>query len=38
MDKIETLNTLFGGNVAVRDGKLTVPNTDSVAGPALDLL
>ena len=38
MDKIENLNTLFGGSVVVRDGKLSVPNPSSVAGPAMDRL
>ncbi|HEV8218199.1 MAG TPA: class II fructose-bisphosphate aldolase, partial [Gemmatimonadaceae bacterium] len=38
MDKIENLNTLFGGSVVVRDGKLSVPNPSSVAGPVMDRL
>jgi fructose/tagatose bisphosphate aldolase len=38
MDKIETLNTLFGGNVAVHDGVLSVPNPDALAAPAMDRL
>jgi fructose/tagatose bisphosphate aldolase len=38
MDKIETLNTLFGGSVVVRDGVLSVPSADSLAGPAMDRL
>ena len=38
MDKIENLNTLFGGNVVVRDGKLSVPSPAAVAGPTIDRL
>ena len=38
MDKIETLNALFGGGVVVRDGKLSVSNPGALAGPAMDRL
>jgi fructose/tagatose bisphosphate aldolase len=38
MDKIETLNTLFGGSVVVRDGKIAVSNPAALAGPAMDTL
>src|SRR4051812_46549511 len=38
MDKIEALNTLFGGSVAVHDGNVSVPNPGTLAGPAMDRL
>ena len=38
MDKIETLNTLFGGSVAVRDGKVSVSNPGALTGQAMDRL
>src|SRR5690348_2209468 len=38
MDKIEALNSLFGGSVVVRDGKVSVPNPGALAGPMMDTL
>jgi fructose/tagatose bisphosphate aldolase len=38
MDKIESLNNLFGADVVVRDGQLTVARNVGVASPAMDTL
>ena len=36
MDKIESLNALFGADVSVRDGRVTVARDASLASPAMD--
>lgn len=38
MDKIETLNNLFGSDVSVKDGRVIVANDASLASPAMDRL
>lgn len=38
MDKIEKLNSLFGADVSVRDGKVTVANDASLKSDAMDQL
>src|SRR5215471_9178753 len=38
MDKLETLNTLFGSDVTVRDGCVTVSRDSAIAGRAMDAL
>jgi fructose/tagatose bisphosphate aldolase len=38
MDKLETLNSLFGSDVAVRDGRVTVSRDGALAGRAMDTL
>jgi fructose-bisphosphate aldolase, class II len=38
MDKIETLNGLFGAAVSVRDGKVAVSNASAIATDAMDTL
>src|SRR5215510_2941484 len=38
MDKIESLNNLFGADVVVRDGRLTVASNVGIASPAMDTL
>jgi fructose/tagatose bisphosphate aldolase len=38
MDKIETLNGLFGAAVSVRDGKVTVSDAAATTGEAMDTL
>ena len=38
MDTIESLNTLFGGAVVVRDGRVRVVDESAVASPAMDRL
>lgn len=38
MDTIETLNTLFGSDVSVRDGRVTVASDKSLAGEGMDRL
>src|SRR5215468_6702088 len=38
MDKIESLNTLFGADVVVRDGQITVARNVGIASPAMDAL
>jgi fructose/tagatose bisphosphate aldolase len=38
MDKIESLNELFGSSVRVHDGRVTVSNAKAVASPAMDAL
>lgn len=38
MDKIESLNTLFGAAVSVKDGKVAVSNEAPIAGDAMDTL
>src|SRR3982751_4362859 len=38
MDKIEALNTLFGDDVVVRDGRVTVTRDAALASPAMDRL
>ncbi|HEY4303561.1 MAG TPA: class II fructose-bisphosphate aldolase [Gemmatimonadaceae bacterium] len=38
MDKIESLNGLFGAAVSVRDGKVTVSNEAAIASDAMDTL
>ncbi len=38
MDKIETLNTLFGAAVTVRDGKVAVSHPNVLTGDAMDRL
>ncbi|HEY9225717.1 MAG TPA: aldolase, partial [Gemmatimonadaceae bacterium] len=38
MDKIESLNALFGSDVSVRDGRVTVHRDTSLASPAMDTL
>src|ERR1700755_1660225 len=38
MDKIESLNGLFGAAVSVRDGKVTVSQDSAIASEAMDKL
>ncbi|MGH7619428.1 MAG: class II fructose-bisphosphate aldolase [Gemmatimonadaceae bacterium] len=38
MDKLESLNTLFGSDVTVRDGRVTVARDGSFTGRAIDTL
>lgn len=38
MDKIESLNALFGADVSVRDGKVSVNRESTLASPAMDRL
>jgi fructose-bisphosphate aldolase class II len=38
MDKIETLNSLFGADVSVKDGSVTVANEKVIATDAMDTL
>src|SRR5215212_5596369 len=38
MDKIEALNTLFGGDVVVQDGRVAVRREAALASPAMDRL
>jgi fructose/tagatose bisphosphate aldolase len=38
MDKLETLNSLFGSDVVVRDGRVTVSRDASLTGRAMDAL
>jgi fructose-bisphosphate aldolase class II len=38
MDKLETLNTLFGSDVTVRDGRVTVSRDSAIAGRGMDAL
>ena len=38
MDKIESLNNLFGPDVVVRDGRVTVSRNVAIASPAMDTL
>lgn len=38
MDNIETLNSLFGSAVSVKDGKVTVSNDTAIASDAMDRL
>jgi fructose-bisphosphate aldolase, class II len=38
MDKIESLNNLFGADVIVRDGRLSVARNVGIASPAMDTL
>src|SRR5262245_8024968 len=38
MDKIESLNNLFGPDVVVRDGRVTVSRNVGIASPAMDAL
>jgi len=38
MDTIDSLNSLFGSDVAVRDGRVTVSRDASLASPAMDRL
>ncbi len=38
MNKIDALNQLFGSDVTVRDGKVTVANDAKLASPAMDTL
>ena len=38
MNKIESLNELFGAAVQVRDGRVKVSNANAVAAPAMDTL
>src|SRR5262245_55252096 len=38
MDKIESLNNLFGADVVVRDGRITVVRNSAIASPAMDAL
>src|SRR5437763_2165219 len=36
MDKIDALNSLFGDDVIVRDGRVTVNRDDALASPMMD--
>src|SRR5947207_15978642 len=38
MDNIEALNTLFGGGVIVRDGRVSVKRDAPLASPTMDRL
>src|SRR5262245_17135093 len=38
MDKIESLNALFGSDVSVKDNRVTVHRDASLASPAMDTL
>ena len=38
MDTIDSLNSLFGSDVAIRDGRVTVSRDASLASPAMDRL
>src|SRR5262249_40515822 len=38
MDKLETLNTLFGSDVTVRDGRVAVSRDTALAGEGMDAL
>jgi fructose-bisphosphate aldolase class II len=38
MDKIESLNNLFGADVVVRDGRVTVSRNVGIASPVMDTL
>ena len=38
MDKIESLNNLFGADVVVRDGQIIVARNVGIASPAMDAL
>ena len=38
MNSLDSLNALFGSDVAVRDGRLTVSRASAVASPAMDRL